>query len=152
MGYTEIAKTLYPDQYNDTDNFQSGPYEYVPIIKHFGEILLEWTEDNYQGDTAAIVKKDNKYGYLLFGWGSCSGCDALQACESYEDLGKLVEELENKVLWFDSLPKLVAFFRARDWTTQYEYNVEGFKENFLQKVLVDFGFDADLQEVIEDSN
>jgi hypothetical protein len=36
------------------------------------------TFGDYQGDYAAIVEKNGKVGLVIIGYGSCSGCDALE--------------------------------------------------------------------------
>jgi hypothetical protein len=47
---------------------------------------------DYQGDLYMIVERDGKYGYVVTGYGSCSGCDAYEAArdddvysENWED-------------------------------------------------------------------
>ena len=81
-------------------------YDYTPIINNFGEIILREDEDGYHGDTHVVIKSDNKFGYLVFGWGSCSGCDRLQACETYEDIQELMDSLYNDIKWFESFNSL----------------------------------------------
>jgi hypothetical protein len=96
------AKTLFPDC--QTDGSFDSPYDYSPIINSFGQVVLQVDDDDYQGDTFALLSKDGSFGFLSFGWGSCSVCDALQGCESYEELGGLIAGLEHGIKWFDSLP------------------------------------------------
>lgn len=52
----------------------------------FPEMILEQSDDDYQGSTVGVAKGSNyipnfgpKYYYYSFGWGSCSGCDLLEA-------------------------------------------------------------------------
>lgn len=78
-------------------------------------------DNDYQGDTRALIKgKDGRYGYLKFGWGSCSGCDALQACRSYENLGELISELQQAVRW-GTATDILTFLRTHDWAGDYDY-------------------------------
>ena len=61
-------------------------------------IMLE--ENDYQGDSIALLRSEfNNYGVLTFSWGSCSGCDALQAAETLDDINKLRSELYSKIHW-----------------------------------------------------
>ena len=44
------------------------------------EVVVHAQEDDYQGCSTFIAKdSNNKYYYYSYSWGSCSGCDALQA-------------------------------------------------------------------------
>lgn len=92
------------------------PPTYRKVVEDFGyEIILEVTDQDYQGDSRFVLRDGYRYGYLYFGWGSCSGCDALQACNSDDDLGKLRAELRGKIVWFDSRKKTREFLETRDW-------------------------------------
>jgi hypothetical protein len=75
----------------------SHPY-YNNIVSKFGEILISADAGEYQGSSYYIFKNDNKYGYLSFGWGSCSGCDALEACDSYQEITELFNSLESSIV------------------------------------------------------
>lgn len=76
------------------------------IIESMGDsTLLSVSTRGYEGDTYAIVKKGDKYGYVQVSWGSCSGCDALYACDNNKEVDELIERVSNSVEWFDSLPE-----------------------------------------------
>lgn len=92
------AEELYTDPYM--------PCDYTPILNNFGEVILQEDEDGYQGDSYVVLKSDNKFGYLVFGWGSCSGCDMLQACKTYEDIQEIIDLLYNDIKWFESFGAL----------------------------------------------
>jgi hypothetical protein len=126
------AIELYPSC-NEYGYF-SSPYEYQPIVDSFGTVLIQVDDNDYQGDSRVIYEKDGKYGYLNFGWGSCSGCDALQACDSYDDIESLISELENDIKWFDSLDDLKAYFTSKDWELDYSWHSDETKE-FVKQVL-----------------
>lgn len=76
-----------------------APGDYAPIIESFGEVLLSQDIGLYQGDTLAIIKDGKRYGFLCFGWGSCSGCDSLQACDSEKELDELIAHLHGQIKW-----------------------------------------------------
>ena len=104
--YVQVARSLYPkNSWDDQDSDSIFVCSYEPIIKYLGKSVVEVRDDDYQGDTRVLLfdANKNRYGFLVFGWGSCSGCDALQACENYSDIAELIEGFEKKVRWFDSL-------------------------------------------------
>lgn len=50
------------------------------ILERQGFEILGWeTFGDYSGDYAAIVKKDGRVGFTVIGYGSCGGCDDLEA-------------------------------------------------------------------------
>jgi hypothetical protein len=106
------AIELYPDSFQYSFD-STGDYQ--PIINSFGDILVQVDDDNYQGDSLILLEKDGKYGLLQFGWGSCSGCDALQSCESHEDVDELIESLHNRIVWHDNIKDMIKVIRTRDW-------------------------------------
>lgn len=127
--FTEVAKKLYPGE----DNFFSiGDYD--PIINHLGKVVIKVDDENYSGDSRVLYSSDNdNFGYLQFGWGSCSGCDALQACDNYEEVGRLIEELQAKVIW-KPRQEMLNFFTEHDWEGNYSWHEE-MQKLFVAKVI-----------------
>jgi hypothetical protein len=127
INYIDVAKSLYP-------NFE--PYElttYTPIINYFGKVIISHSDDDWSGDTIAIIQhptSQDMIGYLQFGWGSCSGCDRLKACENYNDLAKLIENMENSIIWKHNESDMVDWINNRDWEAQFIWSNESLK-NFL---------------------
>lgn len=76
------AKVLCPDFFRAMQ-YCEGPSSYQPIMDSFGNIILQVDDNDYQGDSRLLYREDDRIGFLQFGWGSCSGCDSLQACHSY---------------------------------------------------------------------
>lgn len=74
---------------------------YDDIVKTFGEVKASEDQGSYQGDSLYLIEKDGRYGVLTFGWGSCSGCDALEAVYNQADLDSLQDDLERGIKWFD---------------------------------------------------
>jgi hypothetical protein len=109
-----------------------GWWDYQPMLNEFGNIILQKDEQNYQGDSFLIYEKDDKYGYLTFGWGSCSGSDALQGCNSISEVQELMDRLYSSIEWFDSLDALKEYFEETDWTLQYQYSIPEFKEFLIE--------------------
>ena len=113
MTDAELGAAIFPDF------GKYGTGDYSPIIEAIGCVLVQCDEDGCQGDTLALVSKDGKYGFVTFGWGSCSGCDALQACTSVEEAGELARQIANNAVWFESLPEAQNFVANRDWEVSY---------------------------------
>jgi hypothetical protein len=109
--------------------------DYTPMIDSFGTLILREDEEGYQGDTFCIIAREGKFGFLVFGWGSCSGCDALQACRNYDDLQELADNLESSIKWFDSL-FLLKEYLCLDDSRQYDwYGHSSVFKTFLDKAL-----------------
>ena len=120
--------------YEPDDNW--GWSDYGPMLKSFGEIICEQSFGSYQGDTLAILFDDGKYGYILFGWGSCSGCDALQAC--YGDMDKLndlAKRMWDSIVWYDTPQELIGWIKSHDYEGDYlDYYGDELHE-FLHKAI-----------------
>lgn len=117
----KTAKELYKDK--------GYWYDYQPMLKEFGEILVQIDEDNYQGDSYLLYKRDNQYGFLIFGWGSCSGCDALQSCDNIDEVQELMDQLFSDIKWFDSLEEVKEYL-SKDAIQElkYYYRTTEFKQ------------------------
>lgn len=130
------AKELYPEYWKEEQENGDfyGPYDYQPIIDSLGNVLVQVDDADYQGDTRVLYESNGKYGYLVFGWGSCSGCDALQACDNMQDIQNLIEDLQNSIKWFDTLSDLKTHFGNKDWELDWSYHVDETKD-FIEKVM-----------------
>lgn len=111
-----------------------GPGDYQPILNEFGEILLQVDDEGYQGDTRVLYLSNGKYGWLQFGWGSCSGCDALQASNHISEIQVLMDELFKSIKWFDSKEEALKFFQEHDWEGDYSWNRKEQKQ-FVKKCI-----------------
>ncbi len=132
----KTAKELYADsvEYEKTHGYFPTITDYFPIIQNIGNVLVQVDDHDYQGDSRIIFEKDNKFGFLIFGWGSCSGCDSLQACESIQDVQDLMDSLNEQVSWFDSLDELKSYFAKKDWSLDYCFHSAETKQ-FISEVL-----------------
>lgn len=106
--------------------------DYEEIVSTFGEILIEAHEGDYQGDSKYLVKKGDLYGIVTFGWGSCSGCDALQACNTQEEIDQLQDDLERGIVWLSDVNDVWATVDPTN-PTRVSYHPELDKE-FGEKV------------------
>lgn len=103
---------------------------YTDIIETFGfDVLLQVDDNDYQGDSRVLLRDGRKYGWLQYGWGSCSGCDEYQAiCDDLEDLQRFQKTLCDSIKWFDDVNKARTFFEEHDWEGDYSYHEEKQKE------------------------
>lgn len=101
-----------------------GWSDYTPLLESFGyDKLLQIDDDDYQGDSRVLYKNNDQYGFLTFGWGSCSGCDSLQACNNLEEVDQLRKELYDSIIW-KSRDEMLAYMRDHDWKVDYGYSAE----------------------------
>jgi len=120
----KAAATLYPD-------FTSGESDYQPIVDMFGDVIIQVEDEDYQGDTWVLYKRGTRYGRLEFGWGSCSGCDVLQACGSLDEIDQLINELYNSIEWFDDASIALKYFKEHN----ADENVGGNDKEFTEKAI-----------------
>lgn len=115
--------------------FEDDYYNYDRLLSSMGyEIVLQVDDKDYQGDSRVLYRNGDRYGLLIFGWGSCSGCDALYACGSLEEVDKLRSELHDQIIWKDSRAEIRDFIANRDWEAQYSYHAEETRD-FVAKAL-----------------
>lgn len=110
----EKVEALYPKAMRTGDDYFWGASDYEPLLQSIGRILVRWDDSDYQGSTVAVMERSGQYGVLIFGWGSCSGCDALQACESYKDIADLRRSLFDSIQW-GTAEDTIAWMGNHDW-------------------------------------
>jgi len=108
----------------DDDNWYgltiNGEYpSYDLLIKSVSDFVT-WTviagNEDYQGDYYAFGEdQKGNYYYVTTGYGSCSGCDELEACQTVEDLEKLRADIRRGVARFDSIETFVNHFKEDEW-------------------------------------
>jgi hypothetical protein len=110
------------DLYQNPGDVYFFPSDYQPMLAEFGEILVQVDDDGYQGDSRVLYRDGLRFGYLCFGWGSCSGCDALQACDTVQEVQELMDELRDSIKWFDSAADAMQWIETHDWAGDYAYS------------------------------
>lgn len=125
------AKTLYPDYTDEKGRFLCGPSNYQPMIDSFGDILVQVDDTDYQGDTSVLYRRGDVYGILIFGWGSCSGCDALQGCNTVADIDDVISSTRDMIKWgtCDEILRHVSDEEARcgEWSWHAKETQEFYK-------------------------
>lgn len=118
-----------------TESFSSDYWNYEELLASMGyEIVLQVDDKDYQGDSRVLYRDGDRYGLLIFGWGSCSGCDALYACDKLEEVETLRTDLHNQIIWRDNQSEMREFIANRDWEAQYSYHAEETRD-FVAKAL-----------------
>lgn len=120
MSNAELAERLFPEAFAGDSSYHG--IGYGDIAAKIGEVLIEESDDDYSGSSYYLLKDGERYGYLEFGWGSCSGCDALEACDTKADLGHLFVSLRDSVHWEASLDAMLAWFVAHDWRGSWSWH------------------------------
>lgn len=135
---TEVCERLFPEAFK-ASNYYSG-YCYGSLIEKMGTVLIEASDCDYQGSSFYLLSDGgNRLGYLEFGWGSCSGCDALEACSSKQDLGELFVSLRDSIRWFDGAEAFKTWAREHDWKGEWSWH-DGAQE-FIREINKQFGLD-----------
>lgn len=120
-----LARLAFPGCESE-DSF--SPPDYMAIVNLIGKPLVRTGDGSYQGTMFVLLAANGSHGFLKFGWGSCSGCDALQSCDSYKSLGDLMSNLMRSVEWFDTLAGAQAYIAGLGDEPQGWYlDGEGFK-------------------------
>jgi len=109
----------------------NGTGNYQPIINYFGEVLIQEDDKDYQGDSYILYKN---YDLLIFGWGSCSGCDSLKACNSIEQLDSLIQQLKDSIIHLETKEKVKEYL-LDDMKINKYYETEKAFQTFKNKVL-----------------
>lgn len=108
--------------------------DYQPMLDAFGNIAVQVDDDDYQGDSRVLYDINGKIGFLRFGWGSCSGCDALQACDSLEEVQELCDSLQGQIKRFDNKQHALEWFMQHDWYGDYDWREDETAE-FVKKCI-----------------
>lgn len=118
---------------NDTEYFY--PTEsYGDLVEKNAEILVESTLGSWQGDMLFLLRSGDQFGFLVVGFGSCSYCDALEGCESQEEVDNLAQSLYDGIKWFDSLEEAKNYIADQDERNLSWYAHDGGWPEFLEKV------------------
>lgn len=94
--------------------------DYSKLIDSFEvEVLRQDHDDDYSGDSRYLLRDGERYGLLFFGWGSCSGCDALQACGIQSEVTELRDLIWGYVHWENSATELIRYITDKDWSLDF---------------------------------
>lgn len=100
---------------------------YRDLIDTMGfDVLAEKDFGSYQGDTVVSLRDGERVGILVFGYGSCSGCDEIEGIMSYgkldndklRDLTALRDKMAGNIMWSEK-GGLRALVDSRDAANNY---------------------------------
>jgi hypothetical protein len=98
-------------------------WDYAELVDSMEvSVLLKVEEDNYQGDSYYLVKDGDRHGLLTFGWGSCPGCDALEACSTVAEATELRDQIFNQIHWEPTPADLLAYMDTKDWSLDWTWH------------------------------
>ena len=69
------------------------------VVSEGGEILGQWDIGQWQGDEIYLLGKEDKYALVVLGYGSCSMCDAYDACSTDEEKEELRKSIVKDIKW-----------------------------------------------------
>lgn len=105
------------------DRYDVDRPSYREIADKIATVMNEWDIGSYQGDTVFLLADGDRRGLLIQGYGSCSGCDALQAVNTPAEAQDLIDDMVRNVHWEDSPGALARWIDARDWAGQWSWYV-----------------------------
>lgn len=130
------VEELYKDDkwaghHGDSEWFDA-PSDYDPILKSLGEIVLKSDEGYYQGDYLYLLKNEQEqWGFVIVGYGSCSGCDALQGASSWADVQRLADDIERGVIWDEDPHALLE--KAKEKMEYVSWHESTSQDHFMKK-------------------
>lgn len=110
-----------------------GEESYLDFVEGLGAQVLLWEDvGSYQGDSYVLLETaGGAIGYTTIGYGSCSGCDALQASHgNIKDMTELRDSILQGIRWFDNAAEALEYLNNHDWkgdwTGYYEHEQAAF--------------------------
>lgn len=116
------------------DGWLSGRPDYVELLASCGaEVIVEVVEGSYQGQGFVLLKRGAEYGYASYWYGSCSGCDSLQASHSVEEIDKERIGLIESIHWDTDRARLLEHIKADRSFTDSNWDDVDTQPEFLAK-------------------
>jgi len=109
-----------------TYEYYYPPMSYSQIVATQGEVIKGWTVGDWQGDYVYLLKNGDKYGFTVIGYGSCTGCDSLQACENDKEFNELKEDIIKHIFW--GTKQEVLDYAFNENANRWYYHEEDFVE------------------------
>lgn len=113
-------------------------WEYEELVDSMGVKVLHSVDiGQYEGDTMSLVKEGCRYGLLVYGWGSCSGCDAAQGCRTVKEATELRDQIWNEIHWEDSKKSMHKYISDKDLALEWYGTLDdkGEVAKFIDKIL-----------------
>lgn len=123
------------------DNIQSYD-DIIDLTWEYEKILFKEYIGSYQGDLVVIFEDNGKFGLLVQGYGSCTGCDELigivydhnDGRDVTDQLNGISQRMFDSIMWHDSLDDLAetALERNGNYWYSYDYNFRVIIDSFRQ--------------------
>ena len=142
---TDMAQTFTVDNLKElfpANEFGCRIVNYDALVALHGDIVGSLTLGSYQGDLLYVIydPETKLYGFVHTGYGSCSGCDALEAAVGYQDdvdwdsVFRIAQSLvpdqgrtaENMIAWLQS----------HDWEGEYYGHEAGNIHSWITDTLI----------------
>jgi hypothetical protein len=94
---------------------------YMQLVESYGlEVIESLMLGSYQGDILMVLRNDSgQFGLLVTGYGSCSGCDALEGCRGKaKELETLRSDLCDSIVWY-GCGDFVEYITTKDFKLEY---------------------------------
>lgn len=82
---------------------RNSDLDYRTLMDIVGNVIVQKDIGGCTGDSFMLLydkKSETPYGVVCIGWGSCSGCDALQACGlNVDSIVELLFSLRDNIMW-----------------------------------------------------
>lgn len=130
---------------NTRDTLTISP-SYADLLTHAGiTVLAQETFGQYQGDYLFAVREGDAYGAVIVGYGSCSGCDELEAMLSgnwqwngwpdneYRAITQLAADLVKRIHWGDRTELHEDLLGEGSYMRWYRHD-EGFEDS-MRRIL-----------------
>jgi hypothetical protein len=109
---------------------------YDVLVESFEvERLIDVRDNDWQGSSYYVLRENEKYGILVFGWGSCSGCDSLEAITDHyyngkneetiiKELNEFRDNLYNSITWRPR-EEMIDYVSTKDFGLEWYGHADG---------------------------
>jgi hypothetical protein len=89
---------------------------YDDIVNDFGADVIDTARlGDYSGDILYLLRSGDQIGLLEVGYGSCSGCDALEsALPSVTEVQNLADSLFDSIIWKSDAKEMIEYLKSLD--------------------------------------
>ena len=113
-----------------------GTVSYSTLTNQLGNPLVTVSTADYSGDTYILMANTKgDFGVLTFGWGSCSGCDALEAAyHDWDALQRVADDVERSVRWYGSRAEVLDYLQSENRKFEHSWGSAEYQD-FIAKAI-----------------